>query len=165
MHAERYRIPAATRAVLGDRLAGSGRAGPGEAGGRVVAATANRADLARDDWRVVADRLATRGAKVVVVAPPYERAPLEYYRPGVSRLGPRQVSVREIVLVGYPLEDVGFPPRWFEVPSGFRIVESRLFDRIRLVRFRSPDAVPIDANDVGRPAPTSAALFLDRGSE
>jgi hypothetical protein len=131
----------------------------------VVAATANRADLARDDWRVVADRLATRGAKVVVVAPPYERAPLEYYRPGVSRLGPRQVSVREIVLVGYPLEDVGFPPRWFEVPSGFRIVESRLFDRIRLVRFRSPDAVPIDANDVGRPAPTSAALFLDRGSE
>jgi uncharacterized membrane protein len=131
----------------------------------VVAATAKRSDLARDDWRIVADRLATRGAKVVVVAPPYERAPLEYYRPGVNLLGSRPVAVRELVLVGYPLEDAAFPPRWFEVPPGFRMVESRLFDRIRLIRFHSPGAVAIDANDFGRPAPASAALFVDRGSE
>jgi hypothetical protein len=131
----------------------------------VVAATANRADLARDDWRVVADTLATRGSKVVVVAPPYERAPLEYYRPGVRSLGTRPVSVRVIVLIGYPLEDAAFPPGWFEVPPGFRMVESRLFDRIRLVRFRRPDAVPIGANDVGRPGPGSAAVLVDQGSE
>jgi 4-amino-4-deoxy-L-arabinose transferase-like glycosyltransferase len=130
----------------------------------VVAATATRADLDRDDWRAVAETLATRGAKVVVVAPPYERAPLEYYRPGVRSLGPRLVSAREIILIGYPLEDDAFPPRWFQVPTEFRMVETLQLDRIRLVRFRGRDAVPLRATDVGAPGAGSGAVLVDRGA-
>jgi mannosyltransferase len=84
----------------------------------VVTATAARSDLERDDWRSIAETLATRGPKVVVVAPEYERVPLEYYRPEVREVGDRTVAVREIVLLGYPLASGAFPPPWFRVPAG-----------------------------------------------
>lgn len=129
----------------------------------VVAATATRDDLARDDWRAVADTLAAPGATIVVLAPPYERAPLEYYRPGARPLGSGSVRVREIVLIGYPLEDAIYPPRWLEPPPGFRVAESRLFDRIRLIRYLGPRPVPVRATDLGRPAAGAAAVLVDRG--
>jgi 4-amino-4-deoxy-L-arabinose transferase-like glycosyltransferase len=129
----------------------------------VVAETASRSDLARDDWRAVADTLATPGAKLVVVAPAYERAPLAYYRPDVRPIGARRVAVGEIVLLGYPLDDDAFPPRWFRVPADFRRVELRLFDRIRLVRFRASGAPPLSAADVRRPRAASVLVLVDRG--
>jgi uncharacterized membrane protein len=129
----------------------------------VVAATATRDDLARDDWRAVADTLAEPGAKIVVLAPPYERAPLEYYRPLVRPLGPDPVNVREVVLIGYPLEDGTYPPQWFEVPPGFRAADRRLFDRIRLIRFVGPRPEPVRATDLGRPPAGASAVLVDGG--
>jgi 4-amino-4-deoxy-L-arabinose transferase-like glycosyltransferase len=129
----------------------------------VVAATASRSDLARDDWRTVADTLATPGQKLVVVAPEYERVPLVHYRPDVRPVGDRLVAVTEIVLLGYPVEDDGFPPRWFRVPGGFSRVESRLFDRIRLVRFRASRARRLGADDVRRARAASVVVLVDRG--
>jgi mannosyltransferase len=131
----------------------------------VVAATASRADLARDDWRSVADTLATPGQKLVVVAPEYERVPLEYYRLDVRPVGDRLVAVRELVLVGYPVEDDAFPPRWFRVPPGFSRVESRLFDRVRLVRFRAGAPLQLRADDVRRPRAASVVVLVDRGGQ
>jgi mannosyltransferase len=129
----------------------------------VVVATASRSDLARDDWRAVADTLATPGAKVVVVAPAYERAPLAYYRADVRPIGDRRVAVGEIVLLGYPLAGDAFPPRWFRAPPSYRRVELRLFDRIRLVRFRASRAQPLSADDVRRPRAASVVVLVDGG--
>jgi mannosyltransferase len=132
----------------------------------LVVATASRADLARDDWRSVAETLATPRPKLVLVAPEYERAPLEYYRPDLRALGRGRAIVDEIVLLGYPLESETFPPGWFRAPPGFRRVGFRLFDRVRLVRFRAPHPQKLAATDVGRfgPPPRGAAdLLVDRG--
>ena len=130
----------------------------------VVAATASRSDLARDDWRSVADTLATPGRKLVVVAPEYERVPLEYYRAEVRPIGgDRLVAVGEIVLLGYPVDDDAFPPRWFRVPLGFRRAESRLFDRVRLVRFRARHVRRLRLADVGGASASSAVVLVDRG--
>jgi mannosyltransferase len=129
----------------------------------VVAATASRSDLARDDWRSVADTLATRRQKLVVVAPEYERVPLEYYRPDVRPLGDGLVAVGEIVLLGYPVAGDAFPPRWFRVPRTFRRVEFRFFDRIRLVRFRASGPLRLGADDVRRPRAASVVVLVDRG--
>jgi hypothetical protein len=129
----------------------------------VVAATASRSDLARDDWRSVADTLAAPGQKLVVVAPEYERVPLEYYRPDVRPVGDRIVAVRELVLLGYPVADDAFPPHWFRVPPTFRRVEFRFFDRIRLVRFRASGPLRLGADDVRRPRVASVVVLVDRG--
>ena len=128
----------------------------------LVVATAGRADLARDDWRAVADTLATPGPKLVIVAPEYERAPLEYYRPDVVATEGRLPAVAEIVLLGYPVEDEAFPPRWFGVPREFRRVESRFFDRVRLVRYRA--ARPVSFGPGVNPArDPSVTVFVDPG--
>jgi 4-amino-4-deoxy-L-arabinose transferase-like glycosyltransferase len=129
----------------------------------VVGATASRDDLVRDDWRAVAESLATPGTKLVAVAPEYERTPLEYYRPNVRPLGGRRISADEIVLLGYPLEDDGFPPRWLRVPPGFRRIEFRLFDRIRMVRFRASGPSSLDARDLGSPSPAAGIVLVDEG--
>jgi hypothetical protein len=129
----------------------------------VVVATASRSDLARDDWRAVADTLGTGGRKLVVVAPAYERRPLEYYRPDVRPVGDGPVTVGEVVLVGYPVADDAFPPRWFRVPSGFRRVEFRLFDRIRLIRFRASGPRRLGPDEVRRPRAASVAVLVDEG--
>jgi mannosyltransferase len=130
----------------------------------VVAATASREDLWRDDWRSVADTLATPGQKLIVVAPTYERVPLEYYRPDVRSIGAGSAATTEILLVGYSVEDEPFPPRGLRIPPTFRQVESRLFDRIRLVRFRAPRAIPLRAADLGSPSATdSRVVLVDRG--
>jgi hypothetical protein len=148
----------------------AGWAGVAVAGGlvlasiAVVAATATRADLARDDWRSVADTLATPGQKLVVVAPAYERAPLEYYRPDVRPAGEGTAAVTEILLLGYGVEEYVFPPPTFRVPPMFRRVESRLLDRVRVVRFRAPRTIRVRAADLGLPTAGPALLVLvDRG--
>lgn len=130
----------------------------------VVAATATRDDLARDDWRSVRDTLARGGQKLVIVSPAFERTPLEYYRPDVRPLGQRDFPVSEIVLLGYPDEGESFPPRNFRVPASFRRVETRLLDRVQLVRFRAARRVAVDAAQVGlADAGPSVLVLLDRG--
>jgi len=96
----------------------------------------------------------------VIVTPEYERAPLEYYRPEIRPAEGRLVAVDQVVLLGYPLEDDTFPPGWFRLPPAFRRVEFRLYDRIRLVRFRAP-RVQFDAAPAERDP--SAAVFVDPG--
>ena len=129
----------------------------------LVVATASRADLARDDGRSVAEALATPRPKLVLVAPEYERAPLEYYRPDVRALGRGRAVVDEIVLLGYPLENDTFPPGWFRAPPGFRRSELRLFDRVRLVRLRAPRPQKLAATDVGRAPEDAVDVLVDRG--
>ena len=154
-------------ALAGDRARWVGPAvavGLGAMSTAVVAATASRSDLARDDWRSVANTLATPRPKLVVVAPAYERAPLEYYRPEARPLGDGLVAVGEIVLLGYPVSGDAFPPRWFRVPPTFRRVEFRFFDRIRLVRFRAAGPLRLGADDVRRRRAASVIVLVDRGS-
>jgi hypothetical protein len=111
----------------------------------------------------VADTLASPLPKLLVVAPEFERVPLEYYRPAVRPLGDRAVAVDEVVLLGYPVSGDAFPPPWFRVPPSFRRVEFRFFDRIRLVRFRASRPLQLDADDVRRPRAASVVVLVDRG--
>ena len=132
----------------------------------VVAATASREDLARDDWRLVAERLATPGPKLVVVTPTYERTPLEYYRPDVRPIGDGSATTDEVLLLGYGAEGDPFPPRGFRVPPTFQQVEARLLDRVFLIRFRARRAMRLRAADLGPPgASPSFVVFADPGGE
>jgi mannosyltransferase len=132
----------------------------------VVVASARRDDIARDDWRSVRDMLGRSGQKLVLVSPAFERRPLEYYRPELRPLGPREVRVSEIVVLGYPDEGMPFPPDGFRTPARFELVESRLLDRVQVRRFRAPRAVAVGAAQVGLAGRgPSVLLLVDRGGD
>jgi mannosyltransferase len=129
----------------------------------VVVASATDDDIARDDWRSVRDMLERPGQKLVVVSPAFERLPLEYYRPELRPLD-RRVRVSEIVVLGYPDEGMSFPPDDFRAPARFERVESRLLDRVQVLRFRAPQGVAVDAAGVGLAGrEPSVLLLVDRG--
>jgi mannosyltransferase len=102
-----------------------------------------RPRLQRGDWRALASRIGPDLDGRAIVTPELGSAPLEYYRPGLVRIGPRvPLTLTEIDLVGYsPLvRGASRPP----VP-GFRLVGRVNASGLLVFRFRS--ATPVGATE------------------
>ena len=106
----------------------------------VVAAVDTRPQLQRGDWRGVADALRSGPSERAVVIALIGALPLQYYKPGLVQLSPRQtVRVREIDLVGYP------PLRRGATRSpagGFSLASRSTIHGVVLLRFRAQRAIP-----------------------
>jgi len=107
----------------------------------VVAAVDTRPQLERGDWRGVADALRAGPTDRAVVIAVVGALPLQYYQPRLAQLSRRQtVSVREIVLVGYPPLRPGAtrPPA-----AGFTLAGRSTIHGVVILRYRAPRAMLI----------------------
>lgn len=133
--------------VLAVGYGATGRSGLAAAGALAVLFLAmfvlGNTDLAveRTDYRGVVAALGPSpgpGERAIVVSPDYNWTPLGYYLPGYPQLGPGNVGVREIDLIGWDTQRLGTAARGGLEAHGFRLVGERVVQRLRLARFRAP---------------------------
>ena len=100
---------------------------------------------AREDWRSAARALAP--AQAVVVSPPFEATPLEWYAPRL-RADPAATATELAVVVTDPDRDP-LPPGALDAPPapGFRPAGTTEHGRILIARYRASSPQP--AGDVG----------------
>lgn len=124
----------------------------------LVARTARRPALQRDDWRGAFEVLGpATEPRAIVTSWVYERFPVLYYDRSAEPLS-GSTSVRELDLVS-----VGKAPTP-RIPSGFRPVGLRRVQRMTIVRYRASRPVPVSRAKLRRPGSRKRAigLFLER---
>lgn len=112
----------------------------------VTVQVATRPDLQRDDWRGAARAVAIEERSVVVVYPAYQSAALVRQLPAREELGER-VTVEQIVLV---LAGFDEPPSSFVVPSGFEEARSETVQHFRVLEYRAPSPLAVQAEDLAQ---------------
>jgi hypothetical protein len=121
---------------------------------------------AREDWRSAARQLRTTQA--VIVSPPFEAIPLEWYAPEL-RATPA-TSARELAVVVTDPDRNPLPPGALATPPapGFRPAGTSRPNRILIARYRAPAPRPVQGADAwarGHLGPTrggAGAVLLGR---
>jgi hypothetical protein len=160
-------LTAALATLLGARR--SGNAGVGLAVAICIAGLAVVIDvdrsprLQRGDWHGLARVLPAGDTARAIVTPELGSAPLEYYLPGLTRLGTgANTTAAEIDLVGYSPIRAGAarPPA-----PGFRLVEHRSVHGLVVYRFRAdhPIAIGERALRAKRVTATRTQVLVPRG--
>jgi len=115
----------------------------------------SNSDLAvqRTDYRGIAAALGASpgaGERAIVVSPDFNWTPLAYYLPNYPQLGSGNVGVREVDLVGWNTQGLSNAAQHMLQSHGFRPAGSLTLQKLRLVRFRSPESRSISRTDLRR---------------
>jgi mannosyltransferase len=90
------------------------------------------------------------GERTIVVTPAFNWTPFTIYLPGYPRLGPGNVGVREIDLVGWRTQTLSGATVQRLAGRGFLLAGDRLVQKLRVVRFLAPRALSVSRAELLR---------------
>lgn len=119
----------------------------------------------RADYRGVAAALGPSpgpGERAIVVSPDYNWTPLAYYLPDYPRLGPGDAGLREIDLIGWKTQSTRHAGLAALQRRGFRVVQERTVQKLRLIRLLAPAAVSVGRSELlaGRLGEEGATVLI-----
>jgi mannosyltransferase len=123
----------------------------------VVNATTSH--LQRDDWRLLARQTQGGPDRAIVLSPSWEVDALQYYVPELTAQGPQQ-PVRTIYLLARRWAPAYSPVlETLTLPSGFRVVETRILQNWRLTVLRAPTPERVSGLQLAQVRPQNASAI------